>query len=92
MRYNPAELIAGVDIPVFVVSGGRDVQVSVANGEALIAAQPKAEHRIFEKMCHVLKDAATSDRIQQIMSEYSNSNHPLTQGLTQSIVEFINKH
>lgn len=92
MRYNPAELIAGVDIPVFVVSGGRDLQVSVANGEALIAAQPKAEHRIFEKMCHVLKDAATSDRIQQIMSEYSNSNYPLTQGLTQSIVEFINKH
>ena len=90
MQYDPRQLIARVETPVMIVSGGRDVQVSVANGEALAAAQPKAEHRIFENMCHVLKDAASSDRVQQILGEYSNSSLPLSQGLTSSVVEFIN--
>lgn len=92
MQYNPQQLIARVDTPLLIVSGGRDIQVSVANGEALAAAQPKAEHRVFQSMCHVLKDASSSDRMQQLYSVYSGSNYPITQGLTTAIVEFINKH
>ncbi len=92
MQYNPAELIARVEIPLLIVSGGHDIQVSLANGEALVAAQPRAEHRVFESMTHVLKDADTTDRMEQLYSVYSTSNHPLTEGLTAAIAEFINKH
>ena len=90
MQYDPQALIAQCDEPILIVSGGRDVQVSVANGEALHKAQPGAVHRVFEYMTHVLKDSNTEDRVQQILSVYANSNIPITEGLSSTIIEFVN--
>ena len=90
MRYEPTELAAKCRVPMFIVSGGRDTQVSVSNGERLHGANPAAEHRIFENMTHVLKDADTSDRMMQIMSIYTNANLAITEALAPAIVEFIN--
>lgn len=90
MRYEPTELAAKCRVPMFIVSGGRDIQVSVSNGERLHGANPAAEHRIFENMTHVLKDADTSDRMMQIMSIYTNANLAITEALAPAIVEFIN--
>ena len=90
MRYEPTELAAKCRVPMLIVSGGRDIQVSVSNGERLHGANPAAEHRIFENMTHVLKDADTSDRMMQVMSIYTNANLALTEALAPAIVEFIN--
>ena len=90
MRYEPTELAAKCRVPMFIVSGGRDIQVSVSNGERLHGANPAAEHRMFENMTHVLKDADTSDRMMQIMSIYTNANLAITEALAPAIVEFIN--
>ena len=90
MRYEPTELAAKCRVPMLIVSGGRDIQVSVSNGERLHAANPAAEHRMFENMAHVLKDADTSDRMMQIMSIYTNANLAITEALAPAIVEFIN--
>lgn len=90
MRYEPTELAAKCRVPMLIVSGGRDIQVSVSNGERLHGANPAAEHRMFENMTHVLKDADTSDRMMQIMSIYTNANLALTEALAPAIVEFIN--
>lgn len=90
MQYDPQSLIAKCDEPMLIISGGRDVQVSVANGEALLKAQPRAEHKIFERMTHVLKDSDVEDRVQQILSVYSNSNLPLSEGVAPAIIEFVN--
>ena len=90
MRYEPTELAAKCRVPMFIVSGGRDIQVSVSNGERLHGANPAAEHRIFENMTHVLKDADTSDRMMQVMSIYTNANLAITEALAPAIVEFIN--
>ncbi len=90
MRYEPTELAAKCRVPMFIVSGGRDVQVSVSNGERLYKANPAAVHRTFENMTHVLKDADTSDRVMQVMSIYTNANLALTEALAPAIVEFIN--
>ena len=90
MRYEPTELAAKCRVPMLIVSGGRDIQVSVSNGERLHGANPAAEHRIFENMTHVLKDADTSDRMMQIMSIYTNANLAITEALAPAIVEFIN--
>ena len=90
MQYDPAEIIAECQMPILIVSAGRDVQISLANGEALAKAQPNAEHCTFEKMCHVLKDASNNDRIDQMLSVYSSANTPLTEGLATTVVEFIN--
>jgi alpha-beta hydrolase superfamily lysophospholipase len=90
MRYEPTELAAKCRVPMLIVSGGRDIQVSVSNGERLHVANPAAEHRMFENMTHVLKDADTSDRMMQVMSIYTNANLALTEALAPAIVEFIN--
>ena len=90
MRYEPTLLAAECRMPMLIVSGGRDVQVSLANGKRIHEAQPAAEHVVFENMTHVLKDADTSDRVMQLMSVYTNANQPLTEGVAVKIAEFIN--
>jgi alpha-beta hydrolase superfamily lysophospholipase len=90
MRYEPSMLAAECRVPMLIVSGGRDIQVSLANGKRIHEAQPAAEHVVFENMTHVLKDADTSDRMMQIMSVYSNASQPITEGVAEKITEFIN--
>lgn len=90
MEYNPAEYIARCTVPVLIISGGRDIQVSVDNGNRLKEACPSAKHVVFESMSHVLKDASTTDRMAQYYEVYLNSTLPITQGLTNTITEFIN--
>lgn len=87
---DPAELIAAIEIPVLIISGGRDIQVSVDNAERLLASAEHGEHATFDNMSHVLKDATSSDRIEQLVSVYTNSQLPLTEGLTSRISQFIN--
>ena len=89
MSYDPQQLIARCTLPIIVISGGRDIQVSVDNGEALCDAQPAARHVIFEDMTHVLKTSDTSDRIEQIMTIYANGNLPITEGLADTVAKFI---
>lgn len=90
MEYNPAEYIARCTVPVLIISGGRDIQVSIDNGNQLKEACPSAKHVVFESMSHVLKDASTADRMAQYYEVYLNSTPPITQGLTTTITEFIN--
>jgi hypothetical protein len=90
MQYDPQQLIEGCEQPILIISGGRDIQVSVDNAEVLAKSQPKAQSRMFEHMSHVLKDSEASDRMGQLTSVYSHSNYPLTSGLAEAIAEFIN--
>ena len=90
MKYEPVELAAKCRVPMLIVSGGRDIQVSVSNGNRIHGANPAAEHCIFENMTHVLKDADTSDRVAQIMGIYTNANLAITEDLAPTIVEFLN--
>ena len=90
MRYEPTELAAKCRVSMLIVSGGRDVQVSLANGKRLYEAQPAATHLVFDNMTHVLKDATTSDRVSQLLGVYTNANQPITEGVATSIAEFVN--
>lgn len=90
MQYEPTELAAKCRVPMLIVSGGRDIQVSVSNGNRIHEANPTSEHRVFENMTHVLKDADTSDRIAQLMGIYSNANLAITEALAPTIIEFLN--
>ena len=89
MQHIPMDVAQRSLLPTLVITGGRDVQVSVDNGERLAAASGRAHHRSFENMCHVLKDAPSSDRVEQLVSVYTNQNLPITEGLADEIAEFI---
>lgn len=90
MQYDPVAYAKMVKCHALIVSGGRDIQVTPANGERLAEAMPEAEVVVFENMAHVLKDADTSDRVGQILGVYSNANLAITEGLVPAIVNFIN--
>lgn len=89
MAFDPAELMSRVEQPTLVISGGRDIQVTKENAERLMAGAKRGEHIHFEQMTHILKDADTNDRIQQLVNVYINANLPLTKGLSEAILKFV---
>ena len=91
MAFDPAELMSRVEQPSLIISGGRDIQVTKENAERLMAQAKCGEHIHFEQMTHILKDADTSDRIQQLVSVYINANLPLTEGVSEAILRFVKR-
>lgn len=89
MAFDPAELMSRVEQPTLVISGGRDIQVTKENAERLMTGAKRGEHLHFEQMTHILKDADTNDRIQQLVNVYVNANLPLTEGLSEAIIKFV---
>lgn len=89
MAFDPAELMSRVEQPTLVISGGRDIQVTKENAERLMAGAKCGEHLHFEQMTHILKDADTNDRIQQLVNVYVNANLPLTEGISEVIIKFV---
>jgi len=90
MAFDPAELMRQVTIPSLVISGGHDIQVLLSDAERLAEAGTNTTLVSFPNMSHVLKDCDTTDRIEQLVSVYTNANLPLTEGLASTIVDFIN--
>lgn len=91
MAFDPAELMSRVEQPALIISGGRDIQVTKDNAEKLIARVKHGEHIHFEQMTHILKNADTNDRIQQLMGVYTNANLPITEGVSTAIIEFVKR-
>jgi uncharacterized protein len=86
-RYNPAEEISRLQIPVMIIQGTTDIQVAVEDAEMLHAAKPSSKLKIIEGMNHILK-VSPSD-LQQNIATYTNPEIPLFPGLSESIASFI---
>ncbi|HUX55171.1 MAG TPA: alpha/beta fold hydrolase [Williamwhitmania sp.] len=87
IKYNPAKEIAKLKIPVLIIQGTTDIQVSVEDAKLLSQAKPDAKLLIIDNMNHVMKEA-TAD-IQQNMATYKNPELPLKSGLVEDIASFI---
>lgn len=88
VRHDPAELMAGVGLPVLVVQGGADIQVGMADAERLAAARPAAELLVLPDMNHVLKAVPAGDLAANLAS-YGDPALPLAPGLADAIAEFV---
>jgi hypothetical protein len=75
---------------MLIITGGNDIQVSTDNGEIIARNAPNANHKTFNEMTHVLKDWSSRDQMAQLINVYNNPQRPLTNGVTTTIVEFIN--
>lgn len=89
-RYDPAAEIARAKVPVLIVQGGRDVQVSEVDARALKAAQPAAKLVIIPVANHVYRSAPSMDRMAQLRL-YTDPTVPIVPELTPAIVEWIGK-
>ncbi len=91
LSYDPARLAARIDKPVLVMQGERDLQVSVADAQALKQADPKATLVLLPNVNHVLKTVATDDR-QANVATYADPSLPLAPGVVDAIAGFIAGH
>jgi fermentation-respiration switch protein FrsA (DUF1100 family) len=89
-RHDPAKLAASLRVPLLIVQGERDIQVSAADAKALAGAQPKAKLVLIPAMNHVLKDVASDDRSANVAT-YSDSSLPVDSGLVDAIVSFVKR-
>ncbi|WP_044403554.1 alpha/beta hydrolase [Lacinutrix sp. Hel_I_90] len=87
MYYKPQEEIKKLDMPILIINGTKDLQVSEAEAELLKDAAPKATLKIIEKMNHVLVPIE-GDNLENSKS-YNESSRALSADLFDSIVDFI---
>lgn len=88
-KYNPQEEIAQLRIPILILQGTTDIQVSTEQAELLAKANTKAQKIIIENMNHVLKDCESTDMQTQLTATYNNPTAPLNKQLSESILDFI---
>lgn len=86
-RLDPAALAKGASVPVLIVHGERDIQVSSADADRLKAAQPKAKLVVVPGMNHVLK-LAPANRVGNAAT-YRDPSLPLAPGLVDAIIAFV---
>ena len=86
---DPAALIAAYDGPVFIGQGTTDLQVSVADAQAIKAAQPRADLVVWDGVNHVLKTAPT-DRAANVAT-YMDPALPLAPGVVEAVADFVQK-
>ena len=89
-RQDPPKLAAAIKLPMLIVQGERDLQVSPSDAKALAAAQPKAKLVLLPKMNHVLKDVESDDRAANLAA-YSDPSLAVDPGVVDAIVKFV-KH
>ena len=88
VKYDPAMEIAKVKVPVLIVQGLRDIQVSEADARALKAAQPAAKLVLIPAANHVYRAATTDDRLVQLKL-YADPTIPIVPELAPAIAEWI---
>jgi pimeloyl-ACP methyl ester carboxylesterase len=87
LAIDPAADLASLRLPVMIVSGGHDIQVSAEDARRLADAKPDATRLDIAEMNHVLKIAPADPAAQQ--DAYSNPALSLAPGLGDSVASFI---
>lgn len=88
-KYNPQAEIKKLNIPVLIVQGNNDLQVTVKDAESLAQSNKKAELLIVDKMNHIMK--IVDGDVQANMASYNNETLPISEVMANKIVSFIQK-
>lgn len=87
MKYDPAEEIAKLDIPVLIVNGSFDIQVDTVDAEILHKAHPGAKLEIIKNMNHIFREI-NGDNLENTKA-YNESHRPLHPELIPLLIDFI---
>lgn len=88
-KYNPQTEIKKLNVPVLVVQGNQDLQVTVKDAELLKQACKNGELLIVDKMNHIFK--IIEGDYQANLESYKNENLPISEIMVHKIVSFIKK-
>jgi len=89
LKYDPAVELKKLKIPVLIIQGTTDIQVSVVDAKLLSAAKPDAKLLLIDKMNHILR-TVDGDRDANLAT-YNNASLPLADGFVKGIADFILK-
>lgn len=90
MAYNPQEEISTLEIPILIINGTKDLQVSVEEAQLLHGEKPNSILTIIENMNHILVPIL-GDTLENSKS-YNESQRVISEELIQSIVSFISNN
>jgi uncharacterized protein len=88
-KYDPQNEIKKLSIPILILQGTNDIQVTIEDAKLLSNANPKAQLVLIDKMNHFLR-VIEGDR-QANIATYNNSDLPISNELVKSISAFIIK-
>jgi pimeloyl-ACP methyl ester carboxylesterase len=88
MQYNPAEEIKKLEIPILIINGTKDLQVSVEEAQLLKDAAPNSQLTIIENMNHVLFTIEGDDL--ENSKSYNEPYRKVDQTLIDTVTIFIN--
>jgi alpha-beta hydrolase superfamily lysophospholipase len=88
-KYDPAAEIAKLNVPVLIVQGTTDIQVTIDDAKKLAAAKPNAKLLLIDGMNHILR-AAPLDRAANAAT-YSNPSLPLKPELMPALIDFVQR-
>ncbi|MFN2527264.1 MAG: alpha/beta hydrolase [Candidatus Baltobacteraceae bacterium] len=87
LKYDPAAEIAKLKLPVLIVQGTHDIQVSTNDSKRLSAALPAAQVSVIDGMNHILRD--TPSEMMANYATYSQPSLPLSAKLVPAISAFL---
>ncbi len=88
-KHNPQEDIKKLNIPVLIVQGATDIQVSVKDADLLSNSSKNSKKIIIEGMNHIFKMVALDK--QENVATYNNPDLPVSTELVKTMTEFISK-
>ena len=86
-RHDPAPLAGSLPVPLLLVYGDRDIQVTEPDWQRLASANPAARLVVIEGMNHVLKIVGDDAALQQ--SSYSDPSLPVAAPLIDALLPFL---
>ncbi len=89
MLIDPVETLKTLEIPILILQGESDTQVTVEDANALKDANPKAHIEVIPQMNHVLKTVKT---LKENQESYTDVSYPLSSALVLSLTQFIQSH
>ncbi len=87
--YEPKREIKKLEMPVLIIHGSQDLEISQIDAHKLKACAPEATLVIIEGMNHVLKNVPVDCELQ--IDLYRDSTLPITRVLVTNILGFIGK-
>jgi len=86
-KYNPVDIIRELDIPILIIQGDNDIQVTVEDAYRLHDGAKDSKLIVINGMNHILKDAPM-DRDGNLKT-YNDPNLPINRQLITEIIEYI---
>ncbi len=86
-KYNPQDEIKKLKIPVLIINGTKDIQVTVKELELLKAVKPDAKTAVIENMNHLFRDIKGDDT--ENRASYTDANLPVMPELITVVNQFL---